>query len=55
MARTAHLWAVGYDDPARADEVRQELYRLAGAEQYLLLLDIAILVRHTDGTYTLDR
>jgi uncharacterized membrane protein len=55
MDHKAHLWAVGYDDPARADQVRAELCRLGGAEQYLLLLDIAILVRHADGTYTLDR
>ena len=26
---TAHLWAVGYDDVARADEVRDELIQLA--------------------------
>jgi uncharacterized membrane protein len=55
MARQAHLWAVGYDDPARAEHTRAELCRLGGAEQYLLLLDIAILVRHSDGSYTLDR
>ena len=55
MSHTAHLWAVGYDDPDRAEQVRMELDRLAGAEQYLLLLDIAILERHPDGSYTLDR
>ena len=32
-----------------------ELTSLAGAQQYLLLLDMAILVRHADGSYTLDR
>jgi uncharacterized membrane protein len=55
MSHSAHLWAVGYDDPGRAEHVRAELDGLAGAEQYLLLLDIAILVRHPDGSYTLDR
>jgi len=55
MSRTSHLWAVGYDDLARAEQVRAELTRLAGAEQYLLLLDIAVLARHADGSYTLDR
>ena len=55
MSHTAHLWAVGYDDASRAERVRAELDRLGGAEQYLLLLDIAILVRHPDGSYTLDR
>jgi len=51
----AHLWAVAYDDPGRAEYVRAELVGLAGAEQYLLLLDIAILARRADGSYTLDR
>jgi uncharacterized membrane protein len=55
MSHAAHLWAVGYDDPARAEQVREELARLGGAEQYLLLLDIAILQRHADGSYTFDR
>src|SRR5262245_205079 len=53
--RLAHLWAVAYDDPARAEDVRTELVSLAGAQQYLLLLDIAIIARHADGSYTLDR
>jgi uncharacterized membrane protein len=53
--RDAHLWAVAYDDPARAEQVRAELVSLAGPEQYLLLLDIAILARHADDSYTLDR
>ena len=55
MSHNAHLWAVGYDDPSRAEHVRAELDGLAGPEQYLLLLDIAILVRHPDGSYTFDR
>jgi hypothetical protein len=29
MMTTAHLWAVGYDDMSRADEVRDELVQLA--------------------------
>ena len=53
--RDAHLWAVAYDDLARAEQVRAELVSLAGAEQYLLLLDIAILARQADGSYSLDR
>jgi uncharacterized membrane protein len=51
----AHLWAIAYDDPARAEQVREEVCSLAGPQPYLLLLDIAVLVRHLDGTYTLDR
>jgi uncharacterized membrane protein len=53
--RDAHLWAVGYDDPARAEQTRDELCRLAGPGQYLLVHDIAILTRRADGTYVLDR
>ena len=51
----AHLWAVMYDDPQRAEQVRAEVVGLAGAQLRLLLLDIAILFRHADGLYTLDR
>ena len=53
--RDAHLWAIAYDDSGRAEQVRAEVMGLAGAGQYLLLLDIAILARHGDGSYTLDR
>ena len=55
MSTTAHLWAIGYDDSARAEEARDEITRLAGPQQYLLLFDTAILVRHPDGSYTLNR
>jgi uncharacterized membrane protein len=59
MMTTAHLWAVGYDDMARADEVRDELIQLAWgpgqAGRYRLLEDIAVVVRHPNGTFTLDR
>lgn len=55
MSHAAHLWAVGYDDLGRAEQVREEINRLGGPEPYLLLLDIAILARKPDGSYTLDR
>jgi uncharacterized membrane protein len=55
MSTTSHLWAVGYDDTASAEQARNELTRLAGPQQYLLLFDTAILVRHHDGSYTLNR
>jgi uncharacterized membrane protein len=53
--RDAHLWAVGYDDPTRAEQAREEVCRLAGPGQYLLVHDVAILTRRADGTYVLDR
>jgi uncharacterized membrane protein len=59
MTTTAHLWAVGYDDMARADEVRKVITELgwgAGkAAKYLILDDIAVVVRHADGSFTFDR
>src|SRR5262249_10787668 len=50
MSTTPHLWAIGYDDMARADQVRDEITQLgwgAGkASKYLILEDIAVVVRH---------
>jgi uncharacterized membrane protein len=53
--REAHLWAIGYDDPGQAEHARAEVTKLAGAGQYLVLLDVAILARAVDGSYTLNR
>jgi uncharacterized membrane protein len=59
MTTSAHLWAIGYEVVERAYQVRDEITKLAwergGARDYLVLLDIAIVVRHSDGTFTLDR
>jgi uncharacterized membrane protein len=59
MTKAAHLWAIGYDDTERADQVRDEIAELgwgAGkAGKYLLLEDIAVVVRHPDGPITFDR
>lgn len=59
MSTTAHLWAIGYDDMARADQVRNEITELgwgAGkAAKYLILEDIGVIVRHPDGKFTFNR
>jgi uncharacterized membrane protein len=59
MTTAAHLWAIGYDDMARADQVRDEIVELGwGAGKvgkYLVLQDIAAVVRHPDGSFTFDR
>jgi uncharacterized membrane protein len=59
MTAAAHLWAIGYEDMERADQVRDEITRLGWgsgrAGKHLILLDIAVVVRHPDGTFTLDR
>jgi uncharacterized membrane protein len=59
MSPTAHLWAIGYDDMEGADQLREEIARL-GREcgkvgTYLMLLDIAVVVCHPDGSFTFDR
>ena len=55
MTAAAHLWAIGYDDVGRADRVREEIIRLGWDRPYLILDDIAVVVRHPDGTFTLNR
>jgi uncharacterized membrane protein len=59
MTAAAHLWAIGYDDLERAYQVRDEILQLGWgkheAGKYLILLDIAVVVRHLDGSYTFDR
>jgi uncharacterized membrane protein len=53
MTRAAHLWAIGYDDMGRAEQVRQEIIKL-GDKHCLILLDTAVAVRYPDGSVTLD-
>ena len=59
MSESGHLWAIGFDDVARADRFRDEIANLGWgsgrAAKYLILSDIAVVVRHADGSFTLDR
>ena len=55
MKNLKHLWAVGYDDMERAHQVRNEIVRLGWVENALILDDVAVVVRHLDGSFTLDR
>src|SRR5271169_2652571 len=55
MNASGHLWAIGYDDIGRADQVRDEITRLGWDTHYLLLDDVAVVVRHPDGSFTFDR
>jgi len=55
MTNSEHLWAVAFDDIARAHQVRDEIVRLGWDEKYLILNDVAVVVRHHDGSFTLDR
>ena len=53
MNKGGHLWAIGYDDMGRAEQVRHEIISL-GDKRCLILLDTAVVVRYPDGSVTLD-
>jgi uncharacterized membrane protein len=53
MTGCGNLWAIGYDDTERAEQVREEITRL-GERHCLILLDTAVAVRYPDGSVTLD-
>jgi uncharacterized membrane protein len=59
MNKDSHLWAIGYDDMTRANQVREEIIRLGWDEgqvgKSLILLDIAVVVRQQDGSFTFDQ
>src|SRR5262245_65957870 len=55
MTQAEHLWAIGYDDMERAEQVREEIIRLGWDTHYLNLLDVAVVVRHPDGSFTCNR
>ena len=54
MSEQSHLWAIAYDDVGRADEVRDEIKRLGWDTHYLILDDVAVVVRHPDGSFTFN-
>jgi uncharacterized membrane protein len=55
MATSGHLWAVGYEDIGRANEVRDTIVSLGWDKHFLILEDVAVVVRHPDGSFTLNR
>ena len=55
MTKSGNLWAIGYDDMERANQVRDEIVSLGWDKHYLLLDDVAVVVRHPDGSFTLNR
>jgi uncharacterized membrane protein len=55
MTTTSHLWAIAYDDMERAEQVKDEITRLGWEQNYLFLEDVAVVVRHPDGSFTFDR
>jgi uncharacterized membrane protein len=59
MTASAHLWAIGFDDAEGAHRARDEIARLGwetgGVKAHLILEDMAVVVRHPDGSFSLDR
>ena len=53
MNDAGHLWAVGFDDVSRAEQVRGEIIKLAERHS-LILLDWTVAVRALDGSFTVD-
>jgi uncharacterized membrane protein len=53
MIKGGHLWALGFDDMERAEQVRAEIARL-GERHCLILLDTAVVLRYPDGSLTLN-
>jgi uncharacterized membrane protein len=50
-----HLWAVGYDDMERAEQVRDKITALGWGGPHFHLSDVSVVVRHPDGFLTVDR
>ena len=56
MTKSGNLWAIGYDNIARADQVRDKIIELGwGTTHYLMLDDVAVVVRLPDGSFTFNR
>jgi uncharacterized membrane protein len=55
MTTTKHLWAIGFDDMTRADRVRDQIIRIGQHPSELILKDVSVVVRHPDGSLTIDR
>src|SRR5262249_22794534 len=59
MTTGAHLWAIGFDARARAHQVREEITKLAWGTgrggKHMLLYDIAVVVRQSDGSFVFER
>jgi len=54
MSEYSHLWAIAYDSVGGADAVRDEIKRLGWDQRYLILVDVAVVVRQPDGSFTFN-
>ena len=55
MTKSRNLWAIGYDDMERANQVRDEIVNLGWDKHYLLLDEVAVVVRRPHGSFILNR
>ena len=55
MTTTKHLWAIGFDDMTRADQVRDKIVRIERDRNELILKDVVVVAHHPDGSLTIDR
>src|SRR5439155_17801140 len=55
MTKPGNLWAIGYDYMGLANQFRDEIISLGWDKHCLLLDDVAVVVRHPDGSFTFDR
>lgn len=54
MSTTGHLWAIGFGDAGRADQVRDVITGLGRKMHDLNVLDIAAAVCYPDGSFALN-
>jgi len=55
MTNSRHLWAIGYDDMARANQVREEIITLGWVTRGLNLEDVVVVVRQPAGLFMVER
>ena len=53
MSDVGHLWAVGFDDVSRAEQVCGRVIELAERHS-LVLVDWTVAVCYADGSFTVD-
>ena len=53
-AEPGHLWAIAFDDTSRAELFRDQITRLGREIRGLIVLDVALAIRHEDGSFTLN-
>ena len=55
MTNSRHLWAIGYDDMGRADQVREEITTLGWVKRGFILEDVVVVVRQPAGSFVVGR